>query len=154
MATDVRVGLLVMINSRLLSLSLILSAVSLIGAESPTPGGRNELDSQPAAGARFPATRMHSLVFAAIDFDRDGVLSAVEMTNAPTALGALDLNDDGVLSADELRRFELSQPAITPEMTATREPRTGRGASGFILAFTLDANHDGLIQTMEMANAA
>lgn len=142
-----------MITCRLLPLSLLLSAVSLVGAEASAPGGRNERDPLPAAVARFPADRMHSLIFAAIDFDRDGVLSAAEMTNAPTALRALDLNDDGMLSIDELRRFELSQPAVVVATTAMHQPRAGRVSPGFILAFTLDANHDGLIQTMEMANA-
>lgn len=154
MATGFRVGLYIMITCRLLSLPLFLSAVSLVAAESAAIGGLHERDPLPAAAARFPADRMHSLIFAAIDLNRDGVLSAAEMTNAPTALRALDLNEDGMLSVDELRRFELSQPAETTAMAAPRAPRTGRVSPGFILAFTLDANHDGLIQTMEMANAA
>jgi hypothetical protein len=142
MATDFRVEPVIMNTCRLLSLSLLLSTASIVGAEAP------------AAAARFPADRMHSLIFAAIDLDRDGVLSAAEMTNASTALRALDLNDDGMLSVDELRRFELSQPAVTTAATAARAPRAGWVSPGFILAFALDANHDGLIQTMEMANAA
>jgi Ca2+-binding EF-hand superfamily protein len=137
-----------MITRRLLSLSLILSAVSLVGAEATSQVARHDLEFRPAAETRSPVERMHSLIFAAIDFDRDGVLSAAEMTNASMALRALDLNDDGLLAVDELRRVQLSQP------TAARGPRTGSVSPGFILAFTLDANHDGLIQTMEMANAA
>jgi len=154
MATGVRVGLITMITLRLLLLALTLSAVSAVRAASPAPADRNERDPSPVATPRLPAGRLHSVLFAAIDLDHNGVLSAAEMARAPTVLRALDLNQDGVLSADELRRFELSHPVATTDSPVTREPRVGRLSPGFVLAFTLDANHDGVIQAMEMANAA
>ena len=41
-------------------------------------------------------------VMTALDKNRDGILSAEEIHNAPAALMALDKNNDGKLSADEL----------------------------------------------------
>ena len=40
---------------------------------------------------------------AALDTDRDGTISAAELSAAPTALAKLDRNGDGMLSADEVR---------------------------------------------------
>lgn len=118
-----------MTNLRLFLLSLTVSSLPLAraAAAEPTP---------------FPTGRMQSVVVAALDTDRNGILSPTELALAPTALRALDLNADGVLSADELRRFESS-----------RSNRPGRISSGFNVAFTLDANRDGEIQAMEIANA-
>ncbi len=118
-----------MTNLRLFLLTLTVSSLSLACAATsePTP---------------FPAGRMQSVVVAALDTDRNGTLSATELALAPTALRALDLNADGSLSSEELRRFEASRPG-----------RSGRISSGFNVAFTLDANRDGAIQPMEIANA-
>lgn len=42
-------------------------------------------------------------IVAALDANGDGVLDAVEISNAAAALAKLDVNGDGSLSADELR---------------------------------------------------
>jgi Ca2+-binding EF-hand superfamily protein len=126
---------------RFVSLSLILTSLSLARAE--TAG----TVAEPAAPARLPADRMHSVIVAALDTDRDGVLSAGELAQAPTVLRALDRNEDGVLSADELRHFEAGRGS------GGRTGRSGRVSPGFVVAFALDANHDGQIQAMEIANA-
>lgn len=118
-----------MTNLRLCLLTLTISSLSLTRAAA-------------AESTPFPAGRMQSVVVAALDTDRNGTLSATELALAPTALRALDLNADGALSSEELRRFEASRPG-----------RSGRISSGFNVAFTLDANHDGEIQAMEIANA-
>lgn len=41
-------------------------------------------------------------IIAALDADRDGVISAEEIENAPNALSQLDQNSDGELSREEL----------------------------------------------------
>lgn len=124
-------------NVRLLLLSLTISTVSLSAAD---VAAANE--SAPTDRTRFSTGRMQSLIVAALDTDRNGSLSSTELGLAPTALRALDLNADGSLSSDELRRFETS-----------RSTRSVRSATSFNVAFTLDANHDGEIQAMEIANA-
>jgi Ca2+-binding EF-hand superfamily protein len=59
-------------------------------------------DGGPGDG-RGPGFRGRSPVFAAIDADHDGSLSAAEIANAPAALQTLDKNADGQLTAEELR---------------------------------------------------
>lgn len=96
-------------------------------------------ETAPAPRAASP---LLASVFAALDTDHNGVLSAAEITAAPVALAALDRNDDGNISPDEWR-------------TADGEGRFARSArtASFNLVFALDANHDGDIQPMEIANA-
>ena len=130
-----------------------LTSVSLLGAEVPRPAGLPEGQAHRTFAGRFSPERLHSVIFAAIDLDHDGVISAAEMANAPTGLRALDLNEDGELSVAELRRYELGQRAAAPGAGAAREGRVGRVTPGFVLAFALDANRDGVIQAMEIANA-
>ncbi len=124
-------------NVRSLLLSLTISTVSLSAADVAVG-----TESASADRTRFSAGRMQSLIVAALDTDRNGSLSSTELALAPTALRALDLNADGSLSSDELRRFEASRPA-----------RGTRSGTSFNVAFSLDANHDGEIQAMEIANA-
>jgi Ca2+-binding EF-hand superfamily protein len=65
----------------------------------------------------------------------------------------LDTNNDGVLSATELRRSSTRRTTSTAIPAAVRQELASRYASAFNVAFTLDANHDGEIQTMEIVNA-
>ena len=58
-------------------------------------------------------------ILAALDADRDGVLSADEIANAATALQQLDKNKDGKLSTRELR----------PQRGARDRARRGRGGA-------------------------
>jgi uncharacterized protein YuzE len=109
--------------------------------------------SPEANPARSSAGRMQSVVVATLDIDRNGVLSAVEIAHAPTVLRALDLNADGALSSDELRRFEAKRQAEMSAANPARPSRSGHLSAGFNVAFALDANHDGEIQAMEIANA-
>jgi hypothetical protein len=109
--------------------------------------------SASSVAPRLPAGRRVSGLLAALDIDHDGALSTTEMTYAPLALQALDLDGNGVLSADELRnRGARDITRATPVVV-----RTSTGpvwGAGFEVAFALDANHDGAIQAMEIANAA
>lgn len=132
-----------MTTLRLLTLALALGGGPLVHAQSAD-----------APAPRLPTHRMHGVLVASLDTNHDGVLSRAEIEHAPTVLRALDRNGDGVLSTDELRRFELSRPGTAPESAAARTNRPGRSLSGFVVAFALDANHDGEIQMMEIANAA
>lgn len=113
---------------RFILTSLVLSATITARAES----------------ARAPLTgRTLSPILAVLDSDRNGSLSAREIAAAPVTLAALDLNEDGMISPAE-------QLAINAD---GRTARNKRGATSFNIVFTLDANHDGDIQTLEIANA-
>jgi hypothetical protein len=68
-------------------------------------------------------------LFAAIDADRNGILSAAEIASAPAFLGALDLNHDGALT-----RVECG------------------GASSFFTV--LDTDSDSHLSSREIANSA
>lgn len=89
------------------------------------------------------SNRPLSPVLVALDSDQDGVLSPKEIAAAPLTLTALDLDGDGLISPTERR---------TPNADG-KPVRVSRGGGSFNIILTLDANHDGDIQTMEIANA-
>jgi hypothetical protein len=116
---------------RSLVIALALSSSILAGAES--------------TGTHISPSRSASPILAVLDSDHNGMLSAREIAAAPVTLTALDLNQDGMISPDELQAFHANG-------RAARSSR-GPGLISFNVVFTLDANHDGEIQPMEIANA-
>ena len=94
-----------------------------------------------ADSTRSTSLRVPSPILAALDSDLDGTLTAAELAAAPMTLAALDRNDDGLVSADEWQAAER------------RNGRGGYGPLSFTVVFALDANRDGAIQAMEIANA-
>lgn len=96
-----------------------------------------------SAPARPASGRPAGPILAALDSNHDGALSAREIAAAPVVLTALDLNDDGMISPDEWRATDADG----------RPTRVWRGATSFNVVLALDANHDGDIQSMEIANA-
>jgi Ca2+-binding EF-hand superfamily protein len=92
------------------------------------------------------------LVLGALDTDRDNVISAAEIDDAPTALRLLDKNHDGKLSAEECgQRFGTSVASMDP--TFLRNARLEFMRFHPVLA-ALDSNHDGEISASEIRNAA
>jgi hypothetical protein len=81
----------------------------------------------------------------ALDANKDGVISAAEIANAPKALLTLDKNGDGKLSVDEIRPPRPAD-APPPPPHAPKHP-----VSPVMLA--LDANGDGELSAAEIANA-
>ena len=106
--------------------------------------GSTVLARAESVSARQPSNRPASPVLAALDSDHDGILSATEIAAAPLALAALDRDGDGLISFNERRITDPNGNSV----------RVSRGTGSFNLILALDANHDGSIQTMEMANAA
>jgi hypothetical protein len=107
--------------------------------------------------AEAPASSMRrggGILIAALDINRDGVLSAAEVAQAPVLLRALDLDLDGNLSGAELKNEAMPRSSRRTAAVTVQFARVRHGGSGSNLAFTLDANHDGEIQAMEIANAA
>lgn len=95
-----------------------------------------------SAAARMQA-RTPSPIVGALDTNHDGMLSAAEIAAAPATLTALDVNEDGMIATDELLATNAEG----------RPVRAARSASAFNLVLALDANHDGDIQPLEIANA-
>lgn len=138
-----------MISSRLVFSLLSFASTPFVHADAPAVAD----SAQPVTEVHNAASRRVSAVVATLDVNRDGTLSETEIAHAPLLLRALDLNEDGILTVAELRGEPSQRRTGQPE-GVTRTSRSGRPGTGFTLAFTLDANHDGDIQTMEMANAA
>lgn len=87
-----------------------------------------------------------------LDLDRDGAISTSEMTYATITLKALDLDDDGVLTVAEMASPTRTN-ATTRADTAAVRPVSARATAIFNLIHQLDANNDGVLQPMEIANA-
>jgi len=143
-----------MITHRLLPLTVRFCIASLLRTAAVAVAAEHLPDHPAPTPATLTAGRMHGVLFAALDSDHDGVISAAELANAPTALRALDLDGDGTLTVAELHHFERNRPTAAGPSAPRRDPRSGNVSPGFLLAFALDANHDGIIQPMEIANAA
>jgi hypothetical protein len=132
-------------------------------------------DARPRRGGmNRPGPGMVSPLMKALDKNSDGVLDAAEIAAAPAALLTLDTDKDGALSREELRP---QRPEGAPaESSADRPNRPdrpqgdrppvgeGRGPRGDMpggprpggnpLIAALDANHDGVIDATEIANAS
>ena len=90
------------------------------------------------------------LVLAALDTDRDGMISPSEIANARAALKKLDRNGDGKLTPEECG---LELPAIiAADPEAATRVRLGFMRFHPVLA-ALDTDHDGEISAEEMKNA-
>jgi Ca2+-binding EF-hand superfamily protein len=152
--------------------TLILSAVFAICSLAQEgerrgggPGGRGGMMRMP------PSMRI-------LDSDQDGVLSAVELKQAPTKLAALDRNQDQKLTEDELRppggpprggpdggRPPAEASAMSPEDTVGGFMRFDRNKDGKLAQdevpermqglFTRnDANKDGILTREELLEGA
>ena len=121
-----------------------LGAVTLLQAQPAGPGGgRPEGRGGPGGG-----------LFALFDTDRDGVISAAEISAAGEVLLALDTNQDGQITPAD----RPAPPAGAPERPA---PPAGDAADlppppphrGGPLLRLFDANQDGVISGEEIVAA-
>jgi hypothetical protein len=94
-------------KTAIIHLSLALLAGSIATAREP---------KEPRANRPPPPP-----VIAALDADRDGIISAEEIQNAPTALLQLDKDKDGELTREELH------PEGTPPLKKCRPPGSPPG---------------------------
>ncbi len=116
-------------------------------------------------GSGMHGRRPLPLLMQALDANHDGVIDADEIANAPAALKALDKNGDGKLTPDELRPPRPARPDNSADGNTNRPPRLdglgggpgGPGMNGHRppppVMQALDANHDGVIDAYEIANA-
>lgn len=88
-------------------------------------------------------------VFAVIDTDRDGVLSAEEISAAGETLTKLDKNGDGEITPDELR---LPPPPRERRERDTEDEPLPKPPPPPVIA-ALDTDRDGTLSAAELENA-
>ena len=94
----------------LIALTVGLSALHAQSDTAPVSGRQT--------GSTLRAKPATPLVVATLDVNHDGIIDAVEIKNAGTALKSLDKNADGKLTGEELRR-----PRPTRQANAATKPR-------------------------------
>ena len=92
-------------------------------------------------------------IIVALDVNKDGVIDATEIANAPTALKSLDKNGDGQLTADEYQPQCGPPPPFEGEDGTNTVRRPPPPPIDPVMG-ALDANKDGVIDGTEIANAS
>ena len=136
-----------------LLLGLSLAAASVLSAQTTTSGtDRESRHGRPG----HPGRGGHPIV-RAVDTDKDGELSAVELANAPASIRTLDTNGDGIVAGDE---FRPARPAGAPEHPARTRPDGATNPDSVTrthpvapVMLALDANGDHALSVAEIANA-
>lgn len=106
----------------------------------PPPGGPGGPGGPPSRGRHHPP-----LIIRALDANHDGIIDSNEIANASEALKTLDKNGDGQLTPNEY---------LGP-FAPTNAPVAGRHHPPLpAIIVALDANHDGIIDATEIANAS
>lgn len=136
-----------------------LLAVGLVLCGSAAPARQS---AEPPRDPNAPRPARVSLLQASLDKNKDGELSADEITVAPTNLASLDKNEDGKLSGDELRPPPPPVGPTVAEMVARLLEFDG-DASGTLSKGELpdqladvfaqaDANRDNILTNSELIN--
>src|SRR6476646_9520693 len=124
----------------ILTALLATSALAILAQDgSGAPAG-----DRPPRGPGGPGHRPPPFI-AALDVNKDGVIDATELANAPAALAKLDKNGDGQITLDELlppRRADAPEPPAD----APKRPAPPIFAA-------LDTDGDGVISAAELGNA-
>jgi hypothetical protein len=115
----------------------------------PEPRGGSHSGNGRPGGPGGPGGGRGSPVIRTLDTDHDHEISAQEIALAPSVLPMLDLNGDGVISADEMRAGRPAGDAggLPPPDGAMRPAMIDP------VMFALDANADGSLTAVEIANA-
>jgi len=115
------------------------------GGPPPQGEGQEQQGEGPGQGHRHHRPPPLPLV-EALDANHDGIIDSNEIANASAALKTLDKNGDGKLTADE---YLPPRPKDAP----AGGPPPGHQHPTPPIVQALDANHDGMIDASEIANA-
>jgi len=152
-------------TSLLLALTLGGSACLAFAQDNNPPPADSNPPPPHQPGLRGPrGHRPGPPIIAALDVNKDGVIDAQELANAPAALLALDKNGDGQLTKDELAPPPPRPPAPPADAqsgpSATADPQGAptpppppHGPGMDPVSKALDVNGDGVIDANEIANA-
>lgn len=132
------------------AVTLSLTAASLLSAQTTAETGPHGPRRGPGGPGGHGGPRGNPVV-RVLDTDKNGELSAAEISSAAASLATLDKNADGAVTADELRPARPADAPTPPADAPARSGRRGRPADPVMLA--LDANQDGALSAGEIANA-
>lgn len=152
----------------------IIVTILLLGPLAGIPLAQN---TTPPLGPGTGGHRPQPPIFAALDANHDGIISASEIANAAAALKTLDKNVDGKLTPDEYRPPRPAGAGAPRNVTPQAQPGQARPLGADLANSThpqnvpgpktglphppkppidlaLDADQDGIISAAEIANAA
>jgi hypothetical protein len=86
-----------------------------------------------------------------LDMNRDGTLSPEELRLAPIALTGFDLDEDGFLVRGEVSAASMANTRRAASFRRVGAPSQSPADAALMLV--LDANQDGILQPIEIANA-
>jgi len=121
--------------------------------DGPPPGQQGEPGGPREGGHHRPPM----LILLALDTNKDGVLSADEIANAPVALKTLDKNNDGQLTEDEYHPHPSKgqgQDGPPPGDASGPDGSKKHKRPAPAIMKALDTNGDGIISADEIANAS
>jgi hypothetical protein len=158
------------------SATALMASAQDNGQNGPPPGVGGDQGGPPpgdGGGAGGGGFRHHPPIPAivrALDVNHDGIIDSNEIANASAELLTLDKNGDGQLTIDEYMGKRPGPPPGAPdENSNTNSPSGGDQAGpppdgGFgghrhhppipAIVRALDVNHDGIIDSNEIANAS
>lgn len=135
------------------AVTLSLTAATLLSAQTTdetSPRGPRRGPGGPGGPGGHGGPRGNPIA-RVLDTDKNGELSATEISAAATSLATLDKNADGAVTADELRPARPADAPTPPADAPVRSGKRGRPADPIMLA--LDANKDGALSASEITNA-
>ena len=131
-----------------LSVCATLAFAQEEGGPPPQGGGQGQQGEEQGRGQRHWHHRPPPLpIVVALDANHDHIIDSNEIANASAALLTLDKNHDGKLTPDE---YLPSPPPGAP----AGGPPSGHQHTIPLIIQALDANHDGIIDSNEIANAS
>ena len=154
------------------SATALMASAQDNGQNGPPPGGGGDQGGPPPGDGGGPGGgggfRHHPPIPAivrALDVNHDGIIDSNEIANANAELLTLDKNGDGQLTFDEYMGKRPGPPPDAPDENTNTPPGGDQNGpppdGGFrhhppfpAIVRALDVNHDGIIDSNEIANAS